>query len=144
MNYKYIDLENVNEVVKCVKDAMEYISTDRLINLDYCKIRVDVLEKLLDAYKLMSDEAHMNTEQDEHATESENHVVHETEMEEHVIYKDANGFQYVKGNLGGGYTIYWDGGYYDMCKLKVWDYCTEFTEKQIIRFCRKTDERFID
>jgi len=63
-------------------------------------------------------------------------------MEEYMIYVDGNGFRYVKGDVGGGYTLNWDGGYDSIDKLKLWDYCNDVTEEQISRFCKKTEDRF--
>ena len=61
------------------------------------------------------------------------------EPERYAVYEDANGNSYVFGDLGGGETIYWDGGY--LCadpSLRVWDYCIDITAEELVRFCRKT------
>lgn len=40
-------------------------------------------------------------------------------MKQYVIYQDAEGGQYVKGDIGGGYTInYNDGSHWDYCSKK--------------------------
>lgn len=43
-------------------------------------------------------------------------------MKQYVIYQDAEGGQYVKGDIGGGYTInYNDGSHWDYCSKKEID-----------------------
>lgn len=63
-------------------------------------------------------------------------------MEEQVIYVDGNGFQYVKGDMGGGNALYWDGGHYSINQSKLWDYCNDVTEEQVTRLCKNTKKLF--
>ena len=51
-------------------------------------------------------------------------------MKEYTIYEDANGIQYVKGNIGGGYTIY-------STEMGVWNYCS-IPEEVIAGLCKNT------
>lgn len=51
-----------------------------------------------------------------------------------MIYVDINGTHYVKGDLGGGYTINSD-------KCGVWDYCS-IPEEFIVSLCKNTKKHF--
>lgn len=56
-------------------------------------------------------------------------------MKEYIIYEDENGNKYVKGNIGGGYTI-------SECSDKtnyLWDYSSA-TEEDIVKMCKNTGE----
>ena len=56
-------------------------------------------------------------------------------MKEYIIYEDENGNKYVKGNIGGGYTI-------SECSDKtnyLWDYSSA-TEEDIAKMCKNTGE----
>lgn len=53
-------------------------------------------------------------------------------MKPYTIYQDSKGGQYVKGNVGGGYTINYNDGSH-------WDYCLE-KESDILAKTVNTDE----